>query len=446
MKFLILSDEFMWTSGAWRLVREGHDVRVFCKEKEGKEHLQGMVKQVNTLDEGLNWLGKDGYFLRDDEKDVSHIRRRGHKGEGGNKWTDRVENDRIYEMMIAKQAGIKIPNYHKANNANEAIAYIKKNPDQYCLKQMGKAPKTWNFVGADHDGEDVIDQLLWMKSQPEFAKLGNLPFMLQEYVSTVEIAVGAWWQYKDWLRDADGNVVMEINREFKKEGDGDTGRTTGEMGTVAKFSTTETKLFEQTLEKLTPILKRECSDVCIDIDANCGIWDDDGKREPEAYLFEITPRFGFPICALQEHLFDMETGDFYADLIDGVQGQVKVKKDWGVVTVVGAGQFPDEGDSHEGSFKDQPVKFPFGLNDWDMHVAPFYIKYDKGKKFFRVADHYEYICGVTYDGKDIAKVNEKCVEMMKGVDVRAVHYRHDIGAALLDGEMKKLIDWGYLED
>lgn len=441
MRFLLIGDEFMWTSGAWRLQQEGHDVRVFCAKKEGKEHLNGMVKQVNTLQEGLSWVKKDGYIIREDEKDVSFLRKAGYKCYGGNKFTERIENDRIFEMEVSKKAGVNIPNYHKANNINEAIEYIKKNPDRYALKQMGNAPKTWNYVGKYDDGSDIIDQLEWMKEQPEFKKMGNnLPFMLQEFIEGIEIAVSAFWMYNDWKRDDNGKIFIEINKEHKKEGDRDTGRTTGEMGTVAKFTTTDTRLFEETVKKYTSILRKEASDVCINFDCNCGVTDDG-----EVYLMEVTPRFGYPICALQEYLLDIDTGDFYADIIDGIQGKIKFKKEWGVITVLGAGQFPDEGNNHEGSFNNQPVRFDFTLEKWNNHIAPFYIKYDKQKKFFRVADYYEYIAGVCYHGNNIMKASEQCVQEMMKIDVRAPHMRFDIGKKFAEEEMKELVKMGYLE-
>lgn len=436
MKFLIIDEEAAWTSGAYRLQEiEGHEVRMFCSKKEGKEHLQNVVEQVNSLEEGLAWVGKSGYILSGDEKDMTPLRKRGYKVYGGNKWTEKVENDRIFEMEVAKEAGLPIPDYHAIKSVDEAIAFIKKNPDQYVLKQMGHAPKTWNYAGKKEDGSDIIDQLEWIKEQPEFKKMSNIPFMLQEFIEGIEFAVGAWWMYDDWKRDDDGNIVIEENREHKKEGDGDTGRSTGEMGTVARF-VSQSKLFEEMLEPLTPLLKKYASDVCLDIDANCGVTEDG------PFLMEITPRQGYPICALQEYLLDTEMGDFFADLIDGKQGGVKYKDGWGVVTVIGSGQFPDEGNNHEGSFKDQPVEFPD--NEPGEHIAPFFVKYDDGKGFWRIANYYEYVCGVCFHGDDIGEVNEECVELMDQVVVRAPHYRHDIGQKFADKEIPQLEEWGYL--
>jgi hypothetical protein len=186
--------------------------------------------------------------------------------------------------------------------------------------------------------------------------------------------------------------------------------------------------------------------VCISIDANCGIAEE--KDRIRAYLFETTIREGYPWQSLEGYLIgkDTDMGEFFADLIDGRQGNVGWSKNWGVVTVLGTGQFPHEfmGDDDTGSFHNQPVRFPFDMDDWSEHVQPGWIKYDPKAGLFRVADCYEDVCTVTYDDADIAHANERCMEMMKKIQVRAPFYRTDIGEKFQKEEMPKLRKWGYL--
>ena len=420
MRFLVFDKEGAETAIAWRLQEyEHHDVR-FLAQKEGKEHLLNMVQHVDTLEEGLRWV-KDGVIICGDEQDCSDIRGKGFRVYGGNKFTERLENDRIFELEVAKRAGLQVPNFHHIETIDEGIAFIKKHPYQYVLKQMGNAPKQWNYVGRHEDGSDVIDQLEWIKTRPEFEGKTKLPFILQEIVDGIEFAVGAWWIGDDWKKDDKGNVLLYLNKEHKKSGNDDIGLTCGEAGTVGKFTTTEDLLFRLTLDKLTPILKKECPDVSLCIDAACGIVEEDGKP----YLFEFTPRQPYPGNALQQHLLDMPSGDFFEQLADGVQGNIDIKETWGVVTVLGAGRYPFESKEEKGSFHNQPVEFP--TDEWDEHIAPGYIKYDPERDFFRIADIYEDVCQVAYDDECIEVANLKCVETMKKVKVRAANYRTDIG-------------------
>jgi len=435
MKFLLIDDEGAPCSLAYQLQqRELHEVKMFSEKPEGREHLSGIVAQVQTVEQGLQWMGRNGYFIRGDEMDCSDLRERGYKGYGGNWFTQRLENDREFEMGIAKEAGIPIPNYHPLDSIDEGIQFIKDHPDRYCLKQMGHAPKTWNYVGRFEDGSDVIDQMEWIKTQPEFEHMISCPFILQEFVEGIEFAVTAFWQYKDWLRDQDGNVILVVNKEHKKEGDGDTGRTCGEMGTVAMFTVENAKLFDATLSKLAELLRANAPDVCIAIDANCGVID-----TGECYLYELTSRTGYPISALIEFMLAPVVGEFFVNLIEGNAWSGSWKKGWGVVTVIGAGQYPDEGDSKEGSFKDQPIRMEI-----DDHIQPFFIKWDADNNYYRIADYYEYVAGITYVGEDIIETNQLCVEKMQEIGVRAPHYRHDIGTKFATQEIPELERLDYL--
>ena len=155
MRFLCIGDEMMHTALAWRLHVEGNEVKCFIGKPKYRKKLDGMVAKAPSLLAGLAWVGKDGVVISDDETDVSDIRRRGYRVVGGNLWIKRLENDRAFQNQIAKQAGVRTPDFHKMTDINEAIKFVKDNPDAYVLKQMGHAPKCYNFVGKEDDGSDV---------------------------------------------------------------------------------------------------------------------------------------------------------------------------------------------------------------------------------------------------------------------------------------------------
>ena len=156
-------------------------------------------------------------------------------------------------------------------------------------------------------------------------------------------------------------------------------------------------------------------------------------------MYELTSRTGYPISALIEFMLAPVVGEFFVNLIEGNAWSGSWKKGWGVVTVIGAGQYPDEGDSKEGSFKDQPIRMEI-----DDHIQPFFIKWDADNNYYRIADYYEYVAGITYVGEDIIETNQLCVEKMQEIGVRAPHYRHDIGTKFATQEIPELERLGYL--
>jgi phosphoribosylamine---glycine ligase len=445
-RFLVFDKTGMSTSLAFRLSHlEDKDVRFFSQTAEGKEHLDGMVPKVRSLEEGLRWLGRDGYFVCGDEQDCTFLRKRGFRGYGGNRFIQALEDKRDFQSKVAQTYGLAIPNFHQVKTVREAVKFIKDKPDQYVLKQTGDLPKWFSFVGADEDGEDVIEQLLWMEQQPEFKKSKDAGFMLQEFVEGIELAVGAWWQYDHWMTDQEGNPVIVVGREHKKQGEKNTGVTCGEMGTVCRF-VKKSRLFNEVLNKFTPALKKFAPDVCLYIDANCGVVEeDDETHKPRAYLYEITARSGYPCSTIYE--FGMETpqAEFYKLLIENDTGMVAWKDEWLVGTVLGAGRFPFEFPVEEsyGTFRGQPVTFPF--NKWDEHFAPGYIRYDSKSELFRIADNYEDVGTVVYAGNDIIKANAQCVELMRKIVVRSPQMRLDIGEKFVKDEVGKLYKMGYIE-
>lgn len=427
------------------MMLEGNDVQFLSLKKEGKEHLLNMIPHAKSLQDGVNWVGKKGYIICGDETDVTPLRKRGYRVYGGNAFTQKIEKDRNFQASVLDESDIPTPNHHSAANIDEAIKFIKSHPDQYVLKQMGNAPKHWNFVGKHGDGSDVIDQLEWMKIQPEFKKLGKVPFMLQEFVDGIEFAVSGYWIGNDWKRRDDGSLLLEINKEHKKVLNEDLGVTCGEMGTCIKFTDNE-KLFSQTLEKLTPALKKYASDVVLNIDANCGICLEDG--EPKAYVYEITPREGYPATDLQQNLLTTPITEFFMDLIERKQGNVEHTDDWGVVTVLASGRFPYESrENHtEGSFHNQPVIIPQWNEGKEFYpnIHPCFIKFDPNKGYFRVSNTYEYLLTVTHHASTIEEANYRCVKDMKMIETRAPFFRTDIGRKFESKELPQLEEWGYV--
>jgi phosphoribosylamine-glycine ligase len=77
---------------------------------------------------------------------------------GGTPYTDRLEDDRSFGQEELKKEGINIVPYRDFDNFDDAIAYVKANPERYVIKPSGAASnvKRRLFVGDEDDGQDVI--------------------------------------------------------------------------------------------------------------------------------------------------------------------------------------------------------------------------------------------------------------------------------------------------
>ena len=92
---------------------------------------------------------------------------------------------------------------------DEAIAFIKLNPDRYVIKPSGKAQneKELLFVGQEEDGKDV-EQVLEHYRKKWSSKIKV--FLLQKYAQGVEIAVGAFFNGTEFVR-ADSTSTSSTN-------------------------------------------------------------------------------------------------------------------------------------------------------------------------------------------------------------------------------------------
>ena len=94
-----------------------------------------------------------------------------------------------------RKCGINIIPYRDFENFDEAIAYVKANPERYVIKPSGAsgAVKRRLFVGDEDDGEDVIRVLeAYKKSFPDeikqfpIAALGWVHYKRKEFEKAVD--------------------------------------------------------------------------------------------------------------------------------------------------------------------------------------------------------------------------------------------------------------------
>ena len=152
------------------------------------------------------------------------LRARGKHVVGGTVYTDRLELDRDFGQSEMKAVGMTILPSWDFETFDAAIEHVRAHPDRYVVKPNGEAQneKVLSYVGQDDDGKDVVSMLQFFKRSWSKKIHG---FQLQKHASGVEVAVGAFFNGKDFLLPAC------VNFEHKRLFDGEIGPSTGEMGT-----------------------------------------------------------------------------------------------------------------------------------------------------------------------------------------------------------------------
>src|SRR5215467_2073765 len=330
-KFLFVSLSSLIVDIAWQVLKEGHDVRYYIEAEKERDIADGFVpKSSNWEKDATEWADIvvfDDTLGQGDKAQA--LRTSGKPVIGGTPYTDNLEDDRSFGQEELKKAGVTIIPYQDFDSFDPAIEFVKKNPDRYVIKPSGEAQnvKRRLFVGEEEDGQDVIGMLeAYKKAFSEEIKV----FQLQRRVNGVEVAVGAFFNGKNFI------YPVNINFEHKKLFPGNLGPPTGEMGT-SMFWSPPNALFNRTLLKMEPKLAEEGYVGYIDL--NC-IVNNNG-----IYPLEFTSRFGYPTISIQQAGMTTPIGQFLADLANGNDPKLRVKSGFQIGVRVVVSPFPFDDDA-----------------------------------------------------------------------------------------------------
>ena len=423
LKFLFVSIDALIGDLAWVVKGEGHDVRYFIQAKDQKDVCDGFIEKVDSWKEHVDWADcvvfDDFGFGEEAEK----LRKAGKAVVGGSAYTDKLEMDREFGQAEMKAAGINIIPRWNFTNFDEAIDFIKKNPDRYVIKPSGLAQneKELLFVGLEEDGKDILEMLeRYKKNWGKKIKV----FQIQKFISGVEVAVGAFFNGEDFI------FPINVNFEHKKMFPGDIGPSTGEMGTTL-FCTNRSPIFDATLAKMKEKLAQ--SGYVGYIDINCI------ANSRGIYPLEFTSRFGYPHISILMEVVLSEWGTFLYGIAKKEKPEMRTKRAFVIGVVVAVPPFPFHDPASFERFSSEAsiiFKKPVfdGIHLGDVKVV---------ENDWRLAGNSGYALVVTASGTTMEEARKTAFNRIKNIIIPNMFYRNDIGVRWSeDGD--RLAMWGYL--
>jgi len=426
------------------------EVFLYVSSHDYAEIGEGIVPKLKDW-EWLDCLGK-GYIWCIDGCDDGHLqdwlRAKGELVFGGSEQGDRLENDRQLGQNWFKKMNFYQPESKNFKNIDEALAFVEKNKDrEWIMKQNGNAPKSLNHKGKFEGSEDMIYHLKEQKKKWNEAEFGKFDVDLMEVVKGLEVAVSAFFNGKEFLKNEQGKVVGYLNFEEKKEVEREMGITCGEMGTTFIGVTEDNHLFKQIMmqPKIVSVLQAAKFRGVFDINS---IQLKDGR----IVALEPTMRFGIPATSYEfiEGLA-MPTYELLSIVARGESKPIKIHLGVGMVLVVVAKPFPVDShlDNSATSIGEKLWILKDGkpVADFDeemlkhIHLENFKKVTDEesGETSYKVATPNGYMLTVTgRDGKTIKQVREKLIDYTKdSVYLPDMKIRHDIGQRVEDYYAKK---------
>lgn len=424
VKLLFVSPEALSVDLAYVVKQEGNDVKFFVQSVTEKDVGDGFVEKVSSWEDQIDWADvivfDDIGFGRTAEK----LRVEGKKVIGGSAYTDRLENEREFGQQELTKAGVSVlPNWN-FSDFEEAIKFVQGNPGRYVIKPSGRAQneKELLFVGQEEDGNDVINVLAhYKKNWSNKIKI----FQIQQFSSGVEVAVGAFFNGKDFIRP------INLNFEHKRLFPSNIGPSTGEMGTLM-FWSQRNRIFELTLEKMKPMLA--ASGYAGYIDVNC-IANGTG-----IYPLEFTSRFGYPTISIHMEGITSKWGKFLHSLAKGESVELNTKKGFQVGVVIAVPPFPFNDDRTFRKFSEDATILFKTQNLDGIHLG----EVKREGSDWRIAGRSGYSLVVTGSGNTTEEARQQVYRRVANIMIPNMFYRTDIGSGWVrDSDL--LLSYGYMQ-
>ena len=427
MRFLGIGDYHSLADMYWRLSRDGHEVRVFVAEEDAHAIFRGMVERVDSIAEGLDWVGRDGIVVCETATlgvQADAWRAEGFAVVGGSETGDRLEVDRAFGQQVMAQAGMQTAPTHRFSRFNDAIEFIRRTPARYVYKLSDpNTASTQNYVGMLESGADMIAML-----ESERVRCGESPpeFVLMDFLRGVEVGIGAYFDGTKFL------APVCIDWEHKRFFPGDLGELTGEMGTVVSYRHSR-RLFERTLARIAPILRDAGHHGYININT---IVNDDG-----VFPLEFTSRFGYPGFAICDALHDVGWDDILCKMARGGSDSFATYDGFAVGVVITVPPFPYEFGYAELS-RGRPIFFDgIAMDDDALHFG----EVERDGERLITSGSIGYVCVATGTGGTIQSAQSAAYATTRKVAVANGRYRNDIGDRLLREDWATLKRLGWLD-
>jgi phosphoribosylamine--glycine ligase len=426
-RFLFVSFDGLIADIAWQVVREGHEARLWIEDEDERGIADGFVPKC---DDWRREVDRADVVVFDDVLGMGawaqELRRAGKKVVGGTPYTDRLEDDRAFGQQELRSAGVPIIPQENFSSFDDAMEYVRRNPNRYVIKPSGEAQnyKRLLYVGEEEDGRDVVEVLEdYKRAWSDKIK----DFQLQRRIMGVEVATGGFFNGREFV------TPICVNFEHKKLFPGDIGPSTGEMGT-AMFWSEPNRIFNATLKPMEPKLREESYVGYIDV--NC-IVNNNG-----IYPLEFTARFGYPTISIQQEGLLTPIGELLARLAEGSITKVRARSGFqvGVRIVVPPFPFKDR-QTFESSSKDAVILFKNPGRD-GYHIED--VRTVNGEWLVTGTSGVVLIvCGT---GPTMKQAQRQAYNRVRNVMIPNMYYREDVGDRWSEEDSDRLHSWGYLRD
>lgn len=258
---------------------------------------------------------------------------------GPSRLASEIETSKVFSKDFMSRYNIPTAKYKvfDDNNYSEVKDYLGSVNFPIVIKADGLAAGKGVYIAKDASDamtfiNDIHDNLIFGKS--------GLRFVVEEYLTGFEVSVFV-------ITDGTDFKVLPYAQDFKKIGDGDTGKNTGGMGSFAPANflvdgPTQEKIITRVIVPTLSNMKKEGREFkgCL----YCGLMIVKEKDEYQTYVIEFNCRFGDPET---QSVLPLIKSDFLQLLIASSENKIKeynLETDdlYSLCVVAASGGYPDK--------------------------------------------------------------------------------------------------------
>lgn len=405
------------------MLKEGHEVKFYTKSPDDKDAGEGFLPLVDTYEDHVLWAD---LVVTDDTiwgKVNEDLRKSGKPVIGGTRLTDKLEEDRQAGQDLFGALDMHVLESKDFTDMKEAMAYIEENPRKFVVKVSGKAQddKTLTYVGQMEDGSDIPKVLAHYEKR---LKSGIDSVQVQDVAEGVEVAIGGWFNGTDFLDPILVNFEHKKLMGSRTEQSG-IGPATGEMGTIGCWKDKGFELYEETLAKFIPILKKEGYHGYFDINCIVHPYFGEGIDAPfHIHPLEMTNRFGWPTILMQIEAMKIQNlGELFLGIANGEAKDFKVNGHYCACVVIGVPPLPYVNqDIADAMSNGLPILFKDGKTDG---VYPGDAVLVDGEWICQGEKGYP--CVATGCGDSIPDAQSQAYSRVRNIIIPNMMFREDIG-------------------
>lgn len=396
---------------------EGHEVVYYIHDKSFlySQIGDGYIKKVSSISEGV----KDADYIIFDTTGfgtvADRLRKAGKKVWGGCSFADKLEHDRYFALELVKQLGLRIPRSVEVTK-QEALEYLKQEQPQWILKtnidisSLTFIPESNEYLAKFIEAEPLLN---------------NTKFILQEYVSGVEVSTNIF--YIQGRKIPNPDWTLETKRFLPHNLGMNTGCMTSLVGV---YPVAEPRLYQKTLKKCEYLFEKMELNTCVDINT---IID---KNTGEPYFLEFTPRLGYNWLYAYLPTLDITPAEFFAKLCENTLEEIPVRYKVGTAIRISVPPYPLEIDTNDKNIQ-KYFKYPVIVEDL---TRVYLVGVKKTEGGFVVAN--PIVAEVSEVGNDWRAVFEQCYKNTAFIQVANKQFRTD-GIRDADFRLRKLTELAY---